>query len=131
MKAAVALLRILAAVLVLSCLIGFLVTVYGMMAVFQSIGASGTVNTAVVANNLSHVFLATSAGLLCFPLGVILHWIIAKKTGVFPSWSRQSLFWGSLFMCIAFPVGTLMGGVTLWKLITSDVFRVRDQSPAR
>ena len=130
MKAAVALLRILAAVLVLSCLIGFLVTVYRMTTVFQSIGG-GTVNTAIVANNLSYTLWATSVGFLCFPLGVILHWIIAKKTGVFPSWSRKSLLWGSLFMCIAFPVGTLIGGVTLWKLITSDVFRVREQPPVQ
>jgi biopolymer transport protein ExbB/TolQ len=98
MKAAVALLRILAAVLVLSCLIGFLVTVYGMTTVFQSIGGGGTVNTAIVANNLPYTLWATSAGFLCFPLGVILHWIIAKKTGVFPSWSRQSLFFGGVFM---------------------------------
>jgi hypothetical protein len=130
MKAAVALLRLLASVLVLSCLIGLLVTVFGMAASFLTLGSDGTVEKAALAKTISLIMWVTWVSFLFFPIGAVLHWIIAKKTGAFPSWCRQSLFWGSLFMCIAFPMGTIMGGIALWKLITSDVLKVREQLPA-
>jgi hypothetical protein len=114
-------LRILATVFALSWIAGLLVTVVGMIEVFNAVTAANQEATA--AKTLSICMIATSCGFLLFPVGVFLHWMIAKRTGVFPSVARQSLFWGSLFMCIAFPVGTIMGGVTLWLLTTSEAFR--------
>ncbi len=131
MKLTVALLRILATLLVLSCLIGLLVTVYAMIVTFESIDARGAIDQAVVGKMISLDLLVTSCSFLFFPIGVVLHWIIAKKTGVFSVSSRQAIFWSSLFMCLAFPVGTIVGGITMWKLITSDVFKVKEQPDSR
>jgi hypothetical protein len=111
-------LRILATVLVLSWMIGVLVVTVGMVASFST----GTVaNPKAMAEMLSRCLIAASCGFLVFPVGVFLHWMVAKRTGVFPSSARQSLFWGSLFMCVAFPVGTIMGGIAIWLLNTSEI----------
>jgi hypothetical protein len=89
MKATVALLRLLASVLVLSCLIGFLVTVLGMSASFLTLGSNGTVEKAALAKTVSLIMWVTSVSFLFFPIGAVLHWLIAKKTEVFPTWCRQ------------------------------------------
>ena len=120
--AALASLRILATVFALSWMVGVLVTVVGMVCDFN---AATTGNQEATAKMLPVCLVATSCSLLLFPVGVFLHWMIAKRTGIFPSVARRSLFWGSLFMCILFPVGTIIGGVTLWLLINSETFRGR------
>jgi hypothetical protein len=124
-------LRFIATVFALAPLIGLLVTLYGMITAYQTIPAGAAIHTADVARSVSMALIATFAGLLLFPLGVCLHWIVAKKTGSIPSWARRALFWGSLFACIDFPLGTIMGGVTIWLLVTSKTFRDRGQSPFR
>lgn len=64
-------------------------------------------------------------GLLAFPLGVLLHWIVAKATGTCPRWARCGIFVGSVLTCSEFPLGTIMGGVSLCLLFSSDAFKKR------
>jgi hypothetical protein len=100
-----------------------------MLAAFQMLGGNAVVRTADVANVVSVALYAACAELLAFPLGVYLHWTLARRTGVFPPWARRALFWGGLFMCFDFPVGTMMGVATLWLLIRAETFRERQQNP--
>ena len=121
---AAAFLRILANIFLLGWLVGLLVTTYRMIRAFQSMQINQPLKPdEVLADGISYALCATSLGFLLFPLGAILHWIVAKRTGIFPPWCRQSLFWSSvLFMCLGFPVGTLIGGIVLWQLYTSKAF---------
>jgi hypothetical protein len=114
--------RIVATVLALAPLIGLLTMAWAMIAAFQAVGGNGPVRTANVALPISVALYAVLAGLVLFPMGVYLHWIIAKRTGGTPSWGRQALFWGSLFACVDFPWGTIMAGVTIWLLVGSRCF---------
>jgi hypothetical protein len=124
-----ALLRLIATVFVLAPLIGFLVTAAMMMHILNAgFNANGEANQRAIASSVSICLVTTSCSFLLFPVGVFLHWIIARKTHSFSSGARRALFWGSLFMCIGFPVGTILGGVTLWLLIASPVFQSRPLS---
>jgi hypothetical protein len=119
-------LRIAATVMVLSWLIGLLFTVYAMTSTLASARAADPEETA---KTISMIMCVTSVCFLLFPFGAVLHWFLAKNTGFFSPQARQALFWSSLFMCIIFPVGTIMGGLTLWALFTSDTFRTKNTVP--
>jgi uncharacterized BrkB/YihY/UPF0761 family membrane protein len=122
-------LRIIATLLTLSPVIGLLVTLCGMMVTFQTLAHPAVLHPTDVAGSLSVAITATSIGLLLFPIGVCLHWFIAQKTGTFPSSARQALFVGSVFACIGFPLGTVMGAATIWLLIRADTFRKHREKP--
>ena len=121
--AMLALLRILATLMTLSWLVGILVVAVGMGV---CLNANGDVATKGM---VSFCLRAMSYTFPLFVVGVFLHWILAKRTGVFPRGARQALFWSSLLMCaLFFPFGLIPGGVTLWLLVASDVFKVKEEA---
>jgi len=63
-------------------------------------------------------------GYLFLPVGVCLHWIIAKKTESYPSWVWLAIFVSSvMLMFVYFPNGTISGGITLCLLFALPTFR--------
>ena len=58
-----------------------------------------------------------------FPLGVLLHWLIAKSTKTYTNGAYWVIFMTSVFMLLGIPLGTIMGGVTIWVLRTSSTFQ--------
>jgi hypothetical protein len=124
-----AFLRAVATLLVLGWLIGFLVTVSMMLATaFQIANSANTppqtaaADAVVPAASLSLALRASFIGDALFPLGIFLHWIIARFTRVCPRWAWRTMFVSSVLFCVVFPVGTVLGGVALWLLFASDPF---------
>ena len=122
------LLRIIATVLVLFSLIGIVaISCEMILAVYKDMSSPNAVvqSEAQVVNIASVALYKAIASILLFPVGVFLHWIIAKRSNIYHPWVWWVIFLGSVVICSAFPVGTIMGGCTLWFLFTSDTFRKR------
>ena len=63
-------------------------------------------------------------GYLSLPMGVWLHWIIAKKTLSHPPWAWLAIFVSSvMIMVVYYPNGTISGGITLCLLFVMPTFR--------
>jgi hypothetical protein len=125
--AATQVLQIIASLCALGPMLGTLVTVCQMMATLQAVGPH--VDTKHVALDISVTMYAVWGGLVLFPVGVGLHWIIAKRTGGMPSSARQALFWGSLFACLDCSLGAMMGVATICLLFVSPSFKRRPAPP--
>jgi hypothetical protein len=73
------------------------------------------------------MFLAVKfvvVGYLLLPVGVLLHWIVARTTKVYPRWAWSVIFVGSvLLMFMCFPKGTISGGIALCFLFALSTFR--------
>jgi hypothetical protein len=115
-------LQVMATLFMLGPIVGFLVTLYGMIVSFQTLDGPAALATAV-ASRISFALSATSIGLLLFPIGVCLQWLIVHKTGMLPSLARQAMFVGSIFACLAFPLGTVIGVVAIYLLVRAEAFR--------
>jgi Kef-type K+ transport system membrane component KefB len=112
---------LIATLFVLAPLIVFLLPFAGML---YSFNANGQVNQeALAGSTISMCFTAIWYSLLLYPVGVLMHWLIAWKTRILSLGARQAIFWSSLLICTSFPVGTIMGGAALWLLIFSPVFQ--------
>ena len=114
--------RIIATLLVLVSLIGLVVSVFGIIEAHIRMSQQNTEPVAIaycIAIALSAMWVSH----LFFPIGVAIHGIIAHKT---QTYSRRIWFLMvviSILFCFSFPVGTIIGGITIVLLYTLDIFR--------
>jgi len=120
----IAALRVVATVFVLGPILGLLPTIYGMVRAFNHAASSGgSTDVTALGESVSLSLLATAVGIAVFPVGVLLHWLVARHAQTYPHWVRQTILLGSIVMCVAFPLGTVVGGVTIVLLFASKTFR--------
>ncbi len=128
----VSLLRIIATVFVLALVIGTSAISCKMIhaAVVQTLSPNKVLDSRAIAADIASFAIYTAVcSILLFPLGVFLHWIIAKRSNVHPYWVWWVIFTGSIVICFAFPVGTILGVITIWLLFVSDIFKKMRRCP--
>ena len=63
-------------------------------------------------------------GWVLLPIGVVFHWLIARRTCCYPTWVWATIFVSSVLLAlIHFPNGTVSGVVAIGLLYGSGTFR--------
>ena len=120
-------LRFIATVFVFGPMVGLLGTIYGMVHTLDTFQQGGGARE--VAYGARIALFTTVFGLLLFPLGVFLHWWIARHTRVYRAWIWWMIFLGSVSTCLSWPVGTMMGVATICLLASLRTFRKMSDVP--
>ena len=128
-------LRWVASLLVVGPVVGLIFTAYGMVSSFLHVSQGGAKpNPEFLSRCIQIALFATFLGILAFPLGVILHALVARKTGTYSRRVWILILEMSILLClVAFPGGTVLGGVTIALLFILKTFRrmLRDEHPVR
>lgn len=77
---------------------------------------------------LGSVAIAT----LCFLVGATIHFIVARRSQVYPHYVWRLIFFNSIVFLLLFPLGTVLGGITLALLFSLQTFkkmRTVEQAP--
>jgi hypothetical protein len=114
-------LKFVATVLVFATPLGIIVTIGG-FAYWQYRDVKPT-DVAVPAFVIRFVVDAVLYGSFMLPVGVFLHFLVARATGSYPRWIWQIVFLSCILACTMFPLGTIVGAVTLWRVIGSETFK--------
>jgi hypothetical protein len=118
------LLREIATLFVLGPLIGVAITVFGMLRLFNEIA----IDSSTVQRDLGLILSSTSLGVVAFVFGVVLHAILAKKTGCYSNYTWRLMLTMSIVLCfLAFPIGVVML-VLLFTLETFKKMRTTNRS---
>jgi len=125
-------LRWLASLLVIGPLVGVIGTVYVMHAASTAVSSGAQPNAETIVHFLRIALFATFLGILAFLFGVVLHALVARKTGTYSRDVWILILAVSILLCVAaFPGGTVLGGATIILLFTLKTFRrmLRNERP--
>jgi hypothetical protein len=117
-------LRIIATVLLHGPVFGMIGTMFGVLMAFRELAQiQQDVTPGLIARHISVSVSATLLALVMFPLGLLLHGIIAARTQTYDRRVWRIAVGASILLCLTNPGGMLLGIPALILLFTLKTFK--------
>ena len=105
--------------------------VIGMIGTMVAVGGAfdklAETNGSATPETLAHHILvgvyATMFAIIAFPLGVMVHGVVAKRSGVYRRSVWRLILSSSILMCLSNPVGIFLGGPTIALIFKLNTFK--------
>ncbi len=125
-------LRITATVLLHGPVFGMIGSMFGIMMAFRElVHVQHDFTPGLIAQHVSLGVFATLLALVIFPLGLVLHGVIAACTQTYERRVWRIAVGSSVLLCLTNPVGVVLGGPALILLFTLQTFKnMRTAEPA-
>ena len=116
--------RAIASLLTLGPIAGIVGHVDGKTRAYRLMGRSETETIAPqLADAISIALYSVAIGMLCYIIGVTAHLVIAKRSQVYPRYAWYLILASSIIFLFEFPLGTVLGGITITMLFTLQTFK--------
>lgn len=114
--------RTIGTILVYGPVFGMLAVIISMVAAFMEL-ANGKPNPDVLANRIAIALYSAAFAVLAYVFGVIIHGVVAARTGVYSRKVWRLILMSSILFCITNPFGPIIGGATIALLFGLETFK--------
>jgi len=110
-------------------LFGLLGTVISMIRAFSTLSQTGHADPNELAGHMSVALLTTMWGLIFSLVGFVMIFFLHHKLGYRSQWFYNAILILSGFICLFFPIGTVIGGIMFFKFYRKRSNYFQPQEP--